>query len=105
MQVRTLIAEDFRTVFAGGVHALFTPTTPTPAFPFGSRNDPYEMYLSDIFTCTANLAGVPALSLPIGRKGKLPVGGQLMTSHFDEQSMFRVAFALEHSLGPEAHRS
>jgi aspartyl-tRNA(Asn)/glutamyl-tRNA(Gln) amidotransferase subunit A len=104
MQVRTLIAEDFRTVFAAGVHALFTPTTPTPAFPFGSRSDPYEMYLSDIFTCTANLAGLPAMSLPIGRKGKLPIGGQLMTKHFDELTMFRIAFALESSLGPEAHR-
>jgi aspartyl-tRNA(Asn)/glutamyl-tRNA(Gln) amidotransferase subunit A len=104
MQVRTLIAEDFRRVFAAGVNALFTPTTPTPAFPFGSRSDPYEMYLSDIFTCTANLAGLPAMSLPIGRKGNLPVGGQLMTPHFDELAMFRVAFALESSLGPEAHQ-
>ena len=104
MQARTLIAEDFRAVFAGGVHALFTPTTPTPAFPFGSRSDPYEMYLSDIFTCTANLAGVPALSLPIGRVGKLPVGGQIITSHFDEPRMFQVAAALERILGVEAHR-
>ncbi|MEX2154852.1 MAG: amidase family protein, partial [Gemmatimonadaceae bacterium] len=78
--------------------------TPTPAFAFGSKSDPYEMYLSDIFTCTANLAGVPALSLPIGRVGKLPVGGQLMTSHFEEQRMFTVASALERSLGTEAHR-
>ena len=103
MQARILIANDFRKVFGGGVHALFTPTTPTTAFPFGSRSDPYEMYLSDIFTCTANLAGVPALSLPIGRVAKLPVGGQLIASHFDEQTMFRVAFALERVLGPEAH--
>jgi aspartyl-tRNA(Asn)/glutamyl-tRNA(Gln) amidotransferase subunit A len=103
MQARTLIADDFRKVFGGGVHALFTPTTPTPAFPFGSRSDPYEMYLSDIFTCTANLAGVPALSLPIGRVGKLPVGGQLMTSHFEERRMFAAAFALERALGAEAH--
>jgi len=104
MQARTLIAGDFRTVFAGGVHALFTPTTPTPAFPFGSRSDPYQMYLSDIFTCTANLAGVPALSLPIGRVGKLPVGGQIITSHFDEPRMFQVAAALERILGVEAHQ-
>jgi aspartyl-tRNA(Asn)/glutamyl-tRNA(Gln) amidotransferase subunit A len=103
MQVRTLIANDFTKVFAGGVHALFTPTTPTPAFPFGSRSDPYEMYLSDIFTCTANLAGVPAMSLPIGRVGKLPVGGQIIASHFAERRMFQVASALERALGNEAH--
>jgi aspartyl-tRNA(Asn)/glutamyl-tRNA(Gln) amidotransferase subunit A len=104
MQVRALIAADFRKVFAAGVHALFTPTTPTPAFAPGSRSDPYEMYLSDIFTCTANLAGVPAISLPIGRIGKLPVGGQLMASHFEEQRLFDVAAALESALGLEAHR-
>jgi aspartyl-tRNA(Asn)/glutamyl-tRNA(Gln) amidotransferase subunit A len=104
MQVRTLIADDFRRVFANGVHLLFTPTTPTPAFPFGSRSDPYEMYLSDIFTCTANLAGVPAISLPIGRVDNLPIGGQLMAPHFEEHRMFRVAAALERSLGADAHR-
>jgi aspartyl-tRNA(Asn)/glutamyl-tRNA(Gln) amidotransferase subunit A len=98
MQVRTLIAEDFARVFASGVHALFTPTTPTTAFPLGSRSDPYEMYLSDIFTCTANLAGVPALSLPIGRIEKLPVGGQLIVPHFEEQRMLQLAAALERSL-------
>ena len=103
MQVRSLIARDFRDAFASGVHVLFTPTTPTPAFPFGSRADPYEMYLSDIFTCTANLAGVPAMSLPIGRVGKLPVGGQLIAPHFAEKRMFAVAAALEEALGPDAH--
>ena len=104
MQVRTLIADDFRRVFASGVHALFTPTTPSPAFAFGAKSDPYEMYLSDIFTCTANLAGIPALSLPIGRVGKLPAGGQFMTSHFDEHRMFRLSAALERALGEDAHR-
>lgn len=102
MQVRSLIADDFRRVFASGVQVLFTPTTPTPAFPFGSRSDPYEMYLSDIFTCTANLAGIPAMSLPIGRVGKLPAGGQFMATHFDEARMFSVAAALEAALGREA---
>jgi aspartyl-tRNA(Asn)/glutamyl-tRNA(Gln) amidotransferase subunit A len=104
MQVRTLIADDFKKVFAQGVHALFTPTTPTPAFAFGAKSDPYEMYLSDIFTCTANLAGVPAISLPIGRVGKLPVGGQFIASHFQEKRMFSLAAALEGALGQEAHR-
>ena len=104
MQVRSLIADDFRRVFESGVHALFTPTTPTPAFAPGSKSDPYEMYLSDIFTCTANLSGVPAISIPVGRVDGLPVGGQFMTPHFEEHSMFRLAGALEGSLGQDAHR-
>ncbi|HEX4682826.1 MAG TPA: Asp-tRNA(Asn)/Glu-tRNA(Gln) amidotransferase subunit GatA [Gemmatimonadaceae bacterium] len=103
-QVRALIAHDFSRVFADGVHLLFTPTTPTPAFPLGSRSDPYDMYLSDIFTCTANLAGVPAMSLPIGRVGGLPVGGQFIASHFDERQMFAAAYALERALGTAAHQ-
>src|ERR1051325_1738509 len=103
-QVRALIAGDFAGAFNGGVHLLFTPTTPTPAFPLGSKSDPYEMYLSDIFTCTANLAGVPAMSVPIGRVDGLPVGGQFIAAHFDERQMFAAAYALERSLGEDAHR-
>jgi aspartyl-tRNA(Asn)/glutamyl-tRNA(Gln) amidotransferase subunit A len=103
-QVRALIARDFARVFASGVHLLFTPTTPTPAFELGAKSDPYEMYLSDIFTCTANLAGVPAMSLPIGRVDGLPVGGQFIAPHFDERQMFVAAYALERVLGEEAHR-
>ena len=102
--VRTLIADDFRSVFGSGVHAIFTPTTPTPAFPIGAISDPYEMYLNDIFTVTANLAGVPAMSVPIGRVRNLPVGGQIITPHFDEYSMFRVGYALEAALGADAHK-
>jgi aspartyl-tRNA(Asn)/glutamyl-tRNA(Gln) amidotransferase subunit A len=102
--VRTLIADDFRAVFTSGVNAIFTPTTPTPAFQIGAISDPYEMYLNDIFTVTANLAGVPAISVPIGRMRRLPVGGQIITAHFDEYTMFRVAYALEASLGKEAHQ-
>ena len=103
-QVRTLIAEDFHTVFTSGVDVLFTPTTPSTAFELGAKtDDPYEMYLSDIFTVTANLAGVPAMSVPIGRVDGLPVGGQLIAPHFGEQAMFGAAFALERSLGAEAH--
>jgi aspartyl-tRNA(Asn)/glutamyl-tRNA(Gln) amidotransferase subunit A len=83
---------------------LFTPTTPTPAFELGAKSDPYDMYLSDIFTCTANLAGVPALSLPIGRVDGLPIGGQIIAAHFDERQMFAAAYALERSLGAEAHQ-
>ncbi len=101
--VRTLIARDFNTVFNSGVHLLLTPTTPTTAFEIGAVTDPYEMYLSDIFTATANLTGVPAISIPIGRVNKLPVGGQIIAPHFREEEMFRAAFALEQALGKEAH--
>jgi aspartyl-tRNA(Asn)/glutamyl-tRNA(Gln) amidotransferase subunit A len=83
---------------------LFTPTTPTPAFPLGVKSDPYEMYLSDIFTATANLAGVPAMSVPIGRVNGLPIGGQLIASHFHEHRMFAAAYALERTLGADARR-
>jgi aspartyl-tRNA(Asn)/glutamyl-tRNA(Gln) amidotransferase subunit A len=103
-QVRSLITKDFADVFGSGVHLLFTPTTPTTAFPLGSIADPYEMYLSDIFTCTANLAGVPAMSVPIGRIDGLPVGGQFIASHFDERQMFVAAYALERALGAGAHQ-
>jgi aspartyl-tRNA(Asn)/glutamyl-tRNA(Gln) amidotransferase subunit A len=68
---------------------LFTPTTPTPRS-LSARSDPYEMYLSDIFTCTANLAGVPAMSVPSARR-RLPVGGQFLAAHFDERQMFAAA--------------
>jgi aspartyl-tRNA(Asn)/glutamyl-tRNA(Gln) amidotransferase subunit A len=102
--VRTLITQDFRKVFGSGVHALFTPTTPSPAFKIGAVTDPYEMYLNDIFTATANLAGVPAISIPIGRIDGLPVGGQIIAPHFGEYEMFRIAYALEASLGGEAHK-
>lgn len=102
--VRTLIARDFEQVFASGVDLVFTPTAPTPAFRIGEVSDPYDMYLSDIFTVTANLAGIPAMSLPIGRADGLPIGGQLMASHFNEPVMLRAAAALEQALGAEAHR-
>jgi aspartyl-tRNA(Asn)/glutamyl-tRNA(Gln) amidotransferase subunit A len=102
MLVREKITEDFTKVFASGVHVLFTPTAPSPAFTFGSKSDPLEMYLSDIFTATANLAGVPAMSQPIGLVDGMPVGGQLLAAHFREADMFRAAYALEKALGAEA---
>jgi aspartyl-tRNA(Asn)/glutamyl-tRNA(Gln) amidotransferase subunit A len=102
--VRELITQDFTNVFASGVHVLLTPTTPSTAFKIGAVSDPYEMYLSDIFTVTANLAGIPGMSLPVGRIDGLPVGGQLLASHFDEATMFKVAYALERALGAEAHQ-
>lgn len=95
-RARALIRQDFAAVFGGGVHALFTPTTPTPAFKFGENlADPVAMYLADIFTATANLAWVPALSLPIGRDQGLPVGGQLIGPEEGESTIIRVAQALE----------
>jgi aspartyl-tRNA(Asn)/glutamyl-tRNA(Gln) amidotransferase subunit A len=103
-QVRSLIADDFADVFGAGVDVLFTPTTPTPAFKLGAISDPYEMYMSDIFTVTANLAGVPAMSQPIGRVDGLPIGGQFIAPHFEEERMFAAAFALERALGEEAQR-
>jgi aspartyl-tRNA(Asn)/glutamyl-tRNA(Gln) amidotransferase subunit A len=102
-EVRALIAGDFANVF-DTVDVLLTPTAPTPAFPLGSVSDPYEMYLNDIFTATANLAGVPAISVPAGRVRGLPVGAQFIAPHFGEPVMFRAAYALERSLGAEAHR-
>ena len=104
MEVRALISKDFTDVWASGVHALFTPTTASPAFQIGAISDPYEMYLCDLFTVSANLAEVPAMAVPIGRVQGLPVGGQIIAPKFGEADMFRVAYALETELGVEAHR-
>jgi aspartyl-tRNA(Asn)/glutamyl-tRNA(Gln) amidotransferase subunit A len=95
-QMRALIAQDFRNVFDRGVDLLFTPTTPTTAFKIGEKlDDPVQMYLSDIFTVTANLAGLPAMSLPVGRLKGLPVGGQFIGQEFLEDEMLEAAYALE----------
>ncbi len=94
--VRTLIADDFTRVFADGVDLLFTPTTPTAAFKAGEKTaDPVQMYQADIFVAPASLAGVPAMSLPIGRDQGLPLGGQLIARDFDEATMLAVAEVLE----------
>ncbi len=94
--VRERIRADFRRVFADGVDVIFTPTTPTPAFRVGEKvDDPYEMYLSDIFTVTANLAGLPAISVPIGSVDELPIGGQILADRWREDLMFLAAAALE----------
>jgi aspartyl-tRNA(Asn)/glutamyl-tRNA(Gln) amidotransferase subunit A len=95
-QMRALIAQDFRNVFDRGVDLLFTPTTPTPAFKAGEKTaDPVAMYLSDVYTVTANLAGLPALSLPLGRIKGLPIGGQFIGQAFLEDEMLEAAYALE----------
>lgn len=104
LSVQSLIRQDFSNAFRDGVDAIFTPTTPTTAFKLGAVTDPYEMYLSDVFTATANIAGVPAMSQPIGREDGMPVGGQIIANHFDEPTMFKVATVLETTLGQDAHR-
>jgi aspartyl-tRNA(Asn)/glutamyl-tRNA(Gln) amidotransferase subunit A len=103
---RSRIAEDFTTVFASGVDLLFTPTTPTPAFKAGEKTaDPVAMYLADVFVCPASLAGLPAMSLPIGRCDGLPLGGQLMAPPFEESRMLAIARTLEQHLDPLAEVS
>ena len=95
-RVRALIVEDFRRVFSSGVDVLFTPTTPSVAFRIGEKSDdPYQMYLSDIFTVTANLAAIPGISVPIGKVDGLPVGGQFLADRWQEATMVRAAAALE----------
>ena len=101
-KVRELLYQDFKEVFKGndGVDMIFSPTTPEPAFKFGEKmNDPLKMYLADIYTVTANLVGVPAISFPIGtinEEGKdLPIGGQLMGKWFGEEEILNVAHTFE----------
>jgi aspartyl-tRNA(Asn)/glutamyl-tRNA(Gln) amidotransferase subunit A len=98
-RVRTLIREDFRRAFER-VDLIVSPTTPTPAFRIGEKADnPLEMYLSDIFTVTANLAGLPTLSLPCGLTGSgLPIGLQIIGRPFEEQKILQAANALEAEL-------
>ncbi|HEY0673151.1 MAG TPA: Asp-tRNA(Asn)/Glu-tRNA(Gln) amidotransferase subunit GatA [Longimicrobiales bacterium] len=94
-RVRNLITQDVQRAFADGIDVLFTPTTPTVAFEPGAKVDPYEIYLSDIFTVTANLAAIPAISVPIGEAHGMPVGGQLMAPRWRESELLRTATALE----------
>jgi aspartyl-tRNA(Asn)/glutamyl-tRNA(Gln) amidotransferase subunit A len=98
-RMRARIADDFRQVFDAGVDLLFTPTTPTPAFKAGEKTeDPVSMYLADIFVCPVNLAGLPAMSLPVGRSRGLPVGGQLIAPYFADERMLALAATLERQL-------
>ncbi|HYO84481.1 MAG TPA: Asp-tRNA(Asn)/Glu-tRNA(Gln) amidotransferase subunit GatA [Bryobacteraceae bacterium] len=101
-KVRALIARDFQQAFAT-VDAIVTPVTPTPAFRLGEKtSDPMEMYLSDIYTITCDLAGIPGMSVPCGRTpAGLPVGMQILTKHFDEEGMFRLAHAFEQTGGTD----
>lgn len=94
--VRTLIREDFQQAFQD-VDLLVTPVTPTPAFKFGEKvQDPLTMYLSDIYTISVNLAGLPAIALPCGfSKTGLPIGMQLIGRAFEEDMLLRAAHAYE----------
>ncbi|GAA3743773.1 Asp-tRNA(Asn)/Glu-tRNA(Gln) amidotransferase subunit GatA [Micromonospora maritima] len=98
-KVRTLITRDFTTAFEQ-VDALISPTTPFVAFPIGARtSDPYQMYLADLFTIPTNLYGGPAISVPCGLSDGLPVGLQIMAPTMADDRMYRVAAALESSVG------
>jgi aspartyl-tRNA(Asn)/glutamyl-tRNA(Gln) amidotransferase subunit A len=95
-KVRALIARDFRRAFTE-VDAIVAPVAPSPAFKLGEKiDDPLEMYLSDIYTITGDLAGIPCMSVPCGKTAAgLPVGMQILARHFDEPTMFRLAHAFE----------
>jgi aspartyl-tRNA(Asn)/glutamyl-tRNA(Gln) amidotransferase subunit A len=108
-QVRQLIADDFKKAFAD-VDVIAGPTTPSPAFKLGDKvDDPIQMYLNDIYTIGANLAGLPALSVPCGFVEDLPVGLHLVGPHFDEETLLRCGHQYQqqtewHKACPEAFR-
>ncbi|MDD5145890.1 MAG: Asp-tRNA(Asn)/Glu-tRNA(Gln) amidotransferase subunit GatA [Candidatus Pacebacteria bacterium] len=94
-KVRTLIKNDFEKAFKS-VDAILTPVSPTPAFKIGEKTkDPLTMYLSDIFTISINLAGLPAISLPAGKVDGLPVGLQIIGNYFEEEKIFKIGKILE----------
>ena len=106
LQVRTLIRQEFDQVFHE-FDVLVSPTSPSVAFPLGDKTaDPYMMYLNDVFTQPANIAGIPAISVPAGMSDGLPVGLQFMASHLQEEKLLHVAHAYEratdwHTLQPD----
>jgi aspartyl-tRNA(Asn)/glutamyl-tRNA(Gln) amidotransferase subunit A len=95
-KVRSLIARDFQLAFAE-VDALIAPVSPFPAFKLGEKvANPLEMYLADIYTITGDLAGIPCMSVPCGKSSDgLPIGMQILTNHFQESTMFRLAYQYE----------
>jgi aspartyl-tRNA(Asn)/glutamyl-tRNA(Gln) amidotransferase subunit A len=99
-KVRTLLTRDFDGAFQK-VDAIVTPTCPTAAFRLGEKsNDPLSMYLADIYTVTADLAGIPGISVPCGQtREKLPIGLQILGKHFDEATILRIAHAYEQTTG------
>jgi aspartyl-tRNA(Asn)/glutamyl-tRNA(Gln) amidotransferase subunit A len=97
-KVRTLLTRDFEEAFKK-VDAIVAPVSPTAAFKLGEKvDDPLAMYLADIYTVTADLAGIPGISVPCGEtREKLPIGLQILGRHFDESTIFRVAQACENA--------
>ena len=94
-QVRTIIKREFDEIFEK-VDALISPTSPTPAFRLGERtNDPLQMYLSDVYTIPASIAGIPAISVPAGQIDGLPIGLQIMGKPLGEATLLRIAYAYE----------
>ncbi|MDP8216575.1 MAG: Asp-tRNA(Asn)/Glu-tRNA(Gln) amidotransferase subunit GatA [Candidatus Kaelpia imicola] len=95
-KVRTLIKRDFQEAFKR-YDCIISPTSPTAAFKLGEkREDPLKMYLSDIFTIPANLAGIPAISIPVGKNSEnLPLGLQIMADYFQEQRLLNIAYGIE----------
>ena len=101
-KARHLIKAQYEAIFEEA-DLIFMPVAPTPAFAFGSKKDPLEMYLSDIYTIAVNLAGLPALSLPIGTSSEgLPIGAQFVAKAFDEQTLFDGSMSLENILKAKA---
>lgn len=99
LKVRTLIKQDFDEAFKK-VDVILTPTAPTPAFKLGEKiDDPLKMYLSDIFTISANLAGIPGINIPCGySKDNLPIGLQILGKPFDEETILKVAYIYEQTM-------
>ena len=95
-QVRTLMINDFKETFRKS-NVIITPVAPTPAFKIGEKiNDPLTMYLSDIFTLSPNLAGIPCMSIPYGMSSRgLPIGVQILGDYFDESTLLQTAYVLE----------
>ncbi|MCX7918603.1 MAG: Asp-tRNA(Asn)/Glu-tRNA(Gln) amidotransferase subunit GatA [bacterium] len=94
-KVRTLIKQDFDNAF-NRCDVIITPTAPTPAFKIGEKTtDPLQMYLSDIYTISVNLAGIPGMSINCGFTDGLPIGLQILAKHFDEPTIFRTAYTFE----------
>jgi len=101
-KVRSLIKKDFEDVFAAGIDAILTPTTPSAAFELGKLEtaDPVEMYLNDVFTVTVNLAGLPGISVPAGLNSEgLPLGLQLIGRPWEEGDLMNIAHTLESATG------
>jgi len=94
---RQLIKNEYDKIFAE-VDLVLSPVTPTAAFEFGSKKDPLQMYLSDIYTISVNLAGLPAISIPCGDDNGLPIGLQFIAKPYDEQTLFDGALSLERAL-------